>query len=165
MHLNMTKEVAALRKMTVQQLKAKYAEVFGDETRTGNKAWLIKRIAWRLQANSEGGLSERARQRALELANDSDVRTTAPKQRSPELNNVSISTIVTDAIKTDPRLPVPGTMLVRQYKGRSLHVNVLQRGFEFEGEVFKTLSAVARAITGQHCNGYHFFRLGKDTNQ
>jgi hypothetical protein len=165
MHLNMTKEVAALRKMTVQQLKAKYAEVFGDETRTGNKAWLIKRIAWRLQANAEGGLSERARQRALELANDSDVRTTAPKQRSPELNNVSISTIVTDAIKTDPRLPVPGTMLVRQYKGRSLHVNVLQRGFEFEGEVFKTLSAVARAITGQHCNGYHFFRLGKDTNQ
>lgn len=165
MHLNMTKEVAALRKMTVQQLKAKYAEVFGDETRTGNKAWLIKRIAWRLQANAEDGLSERARQRALELANDSDVRTTAPKQRSPELNTVSISTIVTDAIKTDPRLPVPGTMLVRQYKGRSLHVNVLQRGFEFEGEVFKTLSAVARAITGQHCNGYHFFRLGKDTNQ
>jgi hypothetical protein len=165
MHLNMTKEGAALRKMTVKELKAKYAEVFGDETRTGNKAWLIKRIAWRLQANAEGGLSERARQRALELANDSDVRTTAPKQRFSELNNVSISTIVTDAIKTDPRLPVPGTMLVRQYKGRSLHVNVLQRGFEFEGEVFKTLSAVARAITGQHCNGYHFFRLGKDTNQ
>jgi hypothetical protein len=165
MHLNMTKEVAALRKMTVQQLKARYAEVFGDETRTGNKAWLIKRIAWRLQANAEGGLSERARKRALELANDSDVRTTAPKQRSPELNAVSVSTIVTDAIKADPRLPISGTVLVRQYKNRTLQVRVLQRGFEFEGEVFKTLSAVARAITGQHCNGYHFFRLGKDTNQ
>ena len=165
MHLNMTKEVAALRKMTVQQLKARYAEVFGDETRTGNKAWLIKRIAWRLQANAEGGLSERARKRALELANDSDVRTTAPKQRSPDLIAVSVSTIVTDAIKADPRLPIPGTVLVRQYKNRTLQVRVLQRGFEFEGEVFKTLSAVARAITGQHCNGYHFFRLGKDTNQ
>ncbi len=77
MHLNMTKEMTALRKMTVQQLKAKYAEVFGDETRTGNKAWLVKRIAWRMQANAEGGLSEQARKRALELANDSDVRTTA----------------------------------------------------------------------------------------
>lgn len=117
MHLNMTKEVTALRKMTVQQLKAKYAEVFGDETRTGNKAWLVKRIAWRMQANAEGGLSERARKRALELANDSDVRTTAPKHRLPELNSVSVSTIVTNAIRTDPRLPTPGTTLVRQYKG------------------------------------------------
>ena len=119
MHLNMTKEVTALRKMTVQQLKAKYAEVFGDETRTGNKAWLVKRIAWRLQANAEGGLSEQARKRALELANDSDVRTTAPKHRSPELNSVSVSTIVTNAIRIDPRLPTPGTTLVRQYKDRT----------------------------------------------
>ena len=119
MHLNMTKEVTALRKMTVQQLKAKYAEVFGDETRTGNKAWLVKRIAWRLQANAEGGLSERARKRALELANDSDVRTTAPNHRLPELNSVSVSTIVTNAIRTDPRLPTPGTILVSSRDHRS----------------------------------------------
>lgn len=91
--------------------------MFGDETRTGNKAWLVKRIAWRMQANAEGGLSEQARKRALELANDSDVRTTAPKHRLPELNSVSVSTIVTNAIRTDPRLPTPGTTLVRQYKG------------------------------------------------
>jgi hypothetical protein len=41
-------------------------------------------------------------------------------------------------------------------------VTVLPTGFEFEGDVFKSLSAVAKAVTGQHCNGYHFFRLGTE---
>ncbi|MFM7056607.1 MAG: DUF2924 domain-containing protein [Planctomycetota bacterium] len=54
--------------MTVKELRAKFADVCGDETRSGNRAWLIRRIAWRLQANHEGGLTERARQRARELA-------------------------------------------------------------------------------------------------
>ena len=66
MSLSIGKEVATLRKMTVKELRMKYAELFDDETRTGNKAWLIKRIAWRMQAQAEGGLSERARQRASE---------------------------------------------------------------------------------------------------
>ena len=59
MSLNVGKEVSALQRMTVKQLREHYAEVFGDETRTGNKAWLVKRIAWRLQVMAEGGLSER----------------------------------------------------------------------------------------------------------
>ena len=78
MSLNVGKEVAALQRMTVKQLRERYAEVFGDETRTGNKAWLVKRIAWRLQAMAEGGLSTRARQRAAELATEADIRMTPP---------------------------------------------------------------------------------------
>ena len=70
MNLNVGKEVAALQRMTVKELRAKYAEVFGETTRAGNKPWLVKRIAWRLQSLVEGDLSERARQRAAELAND-----------------------------------------------------------------------------------------------
>ena len=61
MALNVTHEVAALQRMTVKELRAKFADVCGDETRSGNRAWLIKRIAWRIQANHEGGLTERAR--------------------------------------------------------------------------------------------------------
>lgn len=80
MALNIVKEVAAMRKMTVNELREKYGEVFGDGTNARNKDWLVKRIAWRMQANEEGGLSERARRRALELANDADLRTTAPKE-------------------------------------------------------------------------------------
>lgn len=77
MSMNVGKEVAALQRMTVKELRARYAEVFGDETRTGNKAWLVKRIAWRIQALAEGDLSERARRRAAELANDADLRAVA----------------------------------------------------------------------------------------
>jgi hypothetical protein len=56
--------------MTLKELRAKFADVCGDETRSGNRAWLIKRIAWRMQANHAGGLTERARQRDRELVRD-----------------------------------------------------------------------------------------------
>src|SRR5262245_22684873 len=82
MHLNVGKEVAALQRMTVKELRARYGEAFGEETNANNKGWLIKRIAWRLQALAEGGLSERARQRATELANDADLRLSPPKAKA-----------------------------------------------------------------------------------
>jgi len=72
MDLNVEKEVVALRQMTVPQLREKYRDVFGHETRSRHKAFLIKRIVWRLQALAEGDLTERARRRAEELANDAD---------------------------------------------------------------------------------------------
>ena len=80
--LNVAKEVATLQRMTVRELRIRYADVFGEETKAGNKPWLIKRIAWRLQSLEEGDLSERARQRAAELANDADVRLSPPKPKS-----------------------------------------------------------------------------------
>jgi len=61
MHRNVATEVAALRRMTTGQLRHRYAEAFGETTNANNKAWLVKRIAWRLQALAEGDLSERAR--------------------------------------------------------------------------------------------------------
>jgi hypothetical protein len=74
MHLNVGKEVAALQRMTVKELREKYAEAFGEETNANNKVWLVKRIAWRIQALAEGDLSEHARRRAAELANDADLQ-------------------------------------------------------------------------------------------
>mgnify|MGYP001308335357 CR=1 FL=1 len=165
MHLNVGKEVAALHRMTVRELRARYAEVFGDETRAGNKAWLVKRIAWRLQSLAEGDLSERARQRAAELANDADVRLSPPKVKPT--TPAPATRTKTSAVPTthDDRLPPPGTIITRDYKGHTLQIKVLPKGFEFEGEVYKSLSAVAKVITGQHCNGYFFFRLRKEQNQ
>jgi len=64
MGLNIPKEVGAMKRMTTRQLKDRYEDVFGEVCRSNHKQWLIKRIAWRLQANEEGDLSERARQRA-----------------------------------------------------------------------------------------------------
>jgi hypothetical protein len=156
-------QVAALKHMTVAELRARYAEVFGETTQAGHRTWLIKRIAWRLQALAEDDLSERARRRAAELANDADLRLAPPKnnpanpgEHLPALPNPE---------KPDQRLPPPGNMLVRSYKGRTLHVHVLTQGFEFEGTRYPSLSAVAKAVTGCHCNGFLFFRLARQGEQ
>ena len=162
MELNLAKEVAALERMTTKQLQEKFAVVFGEPTRANNRTWLFRRIVWRLQAQAEGDLSERARARAAELANDADLRMNPPKVKvmATEIAGPVVNGTLTE--KADDRLPLPGTVITRNYKGQTLQVKVLANGFEYAGEVYKSLSAVAKAVTGQHCNGYHFFRLAKE---
>jgi hypothetical protein len=155
--MNIGKEIAALKRMTVAELRGKYAQVFGEGTRSRHKEFLWKRIAWRLQANAEGGLPERARQRAKELAADADVRLTAPSVAPATDGPAKVAAV---HFSQDGRLPMPGAVITRQYKGQTVEVRVLPDGFEYAGEVYRTLSAVAKAVTGTHWNGYHFFRLG-----
>lgn len=159
--LNIAKEVAAMERMTVDQLRSKFVEVFGEGTNSRHKQWMIKRIAWRMQANVEGGLSERALRRAMELANDADLRLTAPRERKLEPNAGERTVSVAAAIKPNTSL-LPGTVLKREYKGRTIRVTVLADGFEFEGERYKSLTAVAKTVTGKHWNGFHFFGLRRD---
>ncbi|WP_425619080.1 DUF2924 domain-containing protein [Anatilimnocola sp. NA78] len=156
--LNIDKEVTAMQRMTVDELRGKFAEVFGEATTGRNKEWLIKRIAWRMQANAEGGLSERARRRAMELANDADLRVTAPRQRR-SIDGADERTKTVPAKIAAATHLLPGTMLKRDYKGRTIRVIVLDDGFECEGERYKSLTAVAKAVTGKHWNGFHFFGL------
>ena len=77
--LDVATELANLEKKSSGELAEVYAELFHETCRSRNKTWLIRRILWRMQANAFGDLSERARQRAAELANDAEVRTTPPK--------------------------------------------------------------------------------------
>jgi hypothetical protein len=158
MHVNVAKELAALEAMSVGELRAKYAQVFGEETRAGNKTWLVKRIIWRLQALAEGDLSERARRRAAELVQDADLRLFPPRVAKDAPVSASGNGKAGRRIPMDSRLPLPGTILTRWYKGQTLKVQVLRHGFEYEGRVYKSLSAAARAITGSHTSGYLFFR-------
>jgi hypothetical protein len=161
MEINVGKEVAALDRMTVGELRTRYAEVFGEATNAHHKQWLVRRIIWRMQANAGGDLSDRARQRARELANDADLRVSAPKTITPGTKATTADhNKPTLRIASDRRLPMPGTIITRKYKDQTLQVRILKQGFEFEGETYKSLSAVAKAITGSHCNGYLFFRLG-----
>jgi Protein of unknown function (DUF2924) len=164
MKLNIAREVAAMRRMTMKGLRARYAEAFGETTNANNRVWLIKRVAWRLQAQAEGDLSERAKQRAAELADDADLRLSPPKTPA---GPAAPERTVTEVLKfeTDNRLPPPGTVITRPYKGEDLQVKVLSDGFEFEGQVYRSLSAVAKAITGQHCNGFLFFRMKREVAQ
>ncbi len=148
-------EIANLERMTTSQLVSKYETLIGEQCRSRHKRYLIRRISWRLQANSEGGLSERALKRAKELAVESEIRVTPPRTRD-ETNS-------TDAVQVSPvrdlRLPPSGTFIEREYKGRSLRILVLENGFEYEGRRYKTLTAVANAVTGSHVNGFQFFHL------
>ena len=159
------RQLAELQRLTTPQLRSRYAEVFGEHTPANNRPWLLKRIAWRLQALAEGGLSERARRRAAERANDADLRLNPPVPRRPAAAAAAPATPRTEPAAADKRLPPPGTILTRNYKGASLQIQVLARGFAYQGQVFKSLSAVAKVITGSHCNGIWFFRLTHQGDQ
>jgi hypothetical protein len=147
--------------MGLRDLRARYAEAFGEQTTANNKQWLLKRITWRLQALVEGDLSERARRRAAELANEADLRLSPPKvvEAPAPADRTRILPITVG--RGDP-LPPPGAQIVREYKNETLRVTVLPDGFEFDGERYKSLSAVAKAITGQHMNGRAFFGIAKE---
>jgi hypothetical protein len=156
--MNVDQEIAALRRLSLAELRGRFARLFGEESRTNNRIWLIKRLAWRMQALAEGDLSERARQRAAELANDANLRLGAP--RPSRLAGASRHGRPSSSPMSRAYAALrPGTVLGRSYKGQILQVTVLELGFQFEGVVYPSLSAVAKVITGSHCNGRHFFRL------
>lgn len=157
---NIEATIDALRRQTVTQLRAKYLEVFGEPTHSGNKDFLFKRIAWRIQSLAEGGLSERAKKRAEELARDADIRTTLPRPPRAQADATGRTRNLTaPRVTAHDRIPIAGTVLTRKYRGRQVEVKVLPQGFEYEGNVYRSLSAVAKAVTGSHWNGHLFFGL------
>jgi len=161
MQIDIDKEVALLQRMTVGQLREKYEEVWEEPTNIRNKQLLVKRIAWKMQANIEGDISQRARRRAADLACGTDIRTTAPKATKSVTKPAGDTVTGFVQPEEDNRLPPPSSELERVYKGEKYVVLVLENGFEYDGAIYKTLSAVAKKISGQHCNGYHFFNLNK----
>jgi hypothetical protein len=154
--------------LTVPELRRRYLEVFGEPTRCGHKRHLVRRLAWRLRALAEGDLSQRARRRAAELANDADLRLHPPSPPTPlsprragamaAVTRGPVGSAAAAAVP-DARLPMPGTLLRRRYKGRTVVVQILAKGFEYGGARYSSLSAVARAVTGSHWNGFLFFGL------
>jgi len=156
-------QLAALREMTVGQLRDRHREVFGEPTRSRNKDYLIKKLAWRIQELAEGGLSDRALAKIDELAADVPIRwRRAPAPRTmPSPDTASEEPV----IERDPRLPPPGTVLTRTYKGVDHQVTVLTEGFEYQGECHASLSQIARTITGTNWNGYLFWGLKRRTKR
>ena len=122
--------IEELRRLSVPALKREYKEVFGQETRSSHKQYLFRRIAWQLQVQLEGGLSERAVDRAIQIADDADLRSVGPKGfwSWPEQAQ-KIQSIPHSGAHRDGRLPKPGTMLTRRHKGRDVVVQVLEEGF------------------------------------
>ena len=150
-------EIRQLTGMAAGALRQRYREVFGEETRSGNRRWLERRIAWRIQSQAEGGLSARAKRLAEELVREEDLRVRPPRERmtiqSPEPGRRS---------GRDPRLPMPGSVLTRRHGGVEHRVHIHADDFEYDGKRYRSLSAIAHAITGSHWNGFHFFGLARE---
>lgn len=154
---DLSAQLAALDKLTVAELVEKYREVFGVPTRTRNKDYLRKRVAWRIQELAEGGLSEKALARIEQLAPEAPIRWRTP---------VSDADAAIEAPPSrDPRLPPVGSMLHRTHGGVDHQVTVLDDGFEYQGERYASLSRVARAIAGTPWNGFLFFGLRRRTEK
>ena len=155
MNAELNQNIMDLRDLTTAQLQRKYQELFGQASHSNHKDYLLRRVAWRLQALAEGGLSERARQYARAIATDADLRLCAPKksQSQPMIRVANASR------QLDPRVPPPGTQLIKRYKEETLTVTVLEEGYRYGERVYKSLSAIARQVTGTQWNGLVFFGL------
>ncbi len=148
---SVARELAALGTMSVGELAEKYREVFGEPTRTRNKEYLRKRIAWRVQERAEGGLSPRALEPSEQRAPEAPVRWRQPVSRKDG------ATVEPVTPARDPRLPGAGTVLTRVHDGVEHRVTVLEAGFEYNGKPYRSLSKIAGTITGTPWNGFLFF--------
>ena len=156
---DIARQIAELDGLTVNQLREKWEEVWQEPCRSRNKDNLRKRIAWKIQANAYGGLSQRALDRARELADETLLRVRYTRVPHPRPGDETV--VHRFAPTVESPLPVPGAVITRDYKGRKLIVTVQEKGFLFDGRIFKSLSAIAKVVSGTHWNGRLFFGLTK----
>jgi hypothetical protein len=134
-------QVAALKTTPTLGLKARWRELFAAEPPPYNRRFLESRLAYRIQELAYGGLKPETLKRLQALGEQLDG-----------------GNIVVRRTRVDDR-PIAGTRLIREWQGVEHCVTVLADGYEYQGRPYKSLSAVARAITGTRWNGWVFFGL------
>lgn len=144
---NTTKHIEGLKATSTEQLTALYRQYFGDRAAPGNRTFLIRQLAYRIQEQAMGDLPSAAKDKVEEL-----IRAYDPINRT-----VIRSDSRTTETGRDIRLPTPGSFITKIYKGKRIDVKVLEKGFEYQDTVYSNLSAVAKTITGAHWNGFVFF--------
>lgn len=144
----LTKQILDLQRLPAADLAERYHELFGRAPRVQNAAWLRRQVAWKLQERANGGVSSRSRCRLDELMAQLDLPiTTAPLPPKPVPSRPEGSS------------PAVGTTLVREWHGQTIRVEVRDDGYEWRGSRYRSLSALAKAITGTTWNGRLFFGL------
>lgn len=151
-------QLAALQGMTVAQLRDRWLALYGTPTASRNGPYLRKRLAWRIQEVAEGGLTPRARDR-IEAILDGHFLPDITRRAREAAQPVFPKAPAPAATARDPRLPPAGTVLRKVHRGEEHLVVVLDDGFEHRGVTYRTLTAVAKAITGAGWNGFLFFGL------
>lgn len=163
---------AALDRLSVPELAARYAELYGKPPRLRHKRYLVKRCAWKLQERELGGLSAVALARLEELI--AEIKIPDPPDRRVAIAKLEKRRARAAATQppTAPTAPPgrpdslrPGTIIAREWRGQMLRLTVLgDEGFELDGVVHASLSAAAKAVTGAHWNG-RLFWLGGDSSR
>jgi hypothetical protein len=133
--------LAALKAMSVNDMKAEWRKLFGTEAPNNSRPFLELRLAYRIQELAYGGLTK-STVRILDALAD-------------EYRGIAVR----KPVLVDPRKPIAGTKLIRGWAGIEHTVTVMRDGFEYEGRRYKSLSSIARAITGTRWNGWRFFGL------
>ena len=137
------RQLAELQTLSIGDLRERWRSLYGSEPPPSYKSkYLVRRLAYRVQELAYGGLSENARETLRQVADED-----AQARRRPS------------ARKRARNLPVAGTKLVREWNGQRFEVLVARDGFDFQGRRYRSLSAVAKAITGAHRSGPAFFGL------
>ena len=149
----MTDRILALQRMSTAELREEWRRVMGEEPRSFHRRWLWRRLAWAIQAKEYGGLSALAQRRLEELSVHAEAWMPLGKRAFRGLASEATP---------GPRQPEPGAMLTRRYRGRTIVVTVRQDGYEYEGKIYGSLTAVAKAVTsGSHQSGNAFFGLAR----
>ena len=148
-------EILGLKQKSLAEIQAKYKELFGQEPPSSNKVFLWRKIAYRMQELEHGSLSGAANSRIQELIKQYDPVNNKALRPASEAS----SSVLTRKNSRDIRLPIPGTVITKEYKGQALEVKVLEKGFEYKNKVFRSLTAIAKEVTSAHWNGFLFFNL------
>ena len=133
--------LAALKTTPTPDLKQQWRDLFATEPPPFNRRYLESRLAYRIQELAYGGLKPETVKRLERLGDELDG-----------------GNVVTRRIRSNLK-PIAGTRLIREYQGVEQVITVRQDGFEWQGRPYRSLSAIARAITGTRWNGWVFFGL------
>lgn len=149
-------EIMELKEKSLDELRAKYEELFpGQQAPSNNKVFLWRKIAYRIQELEHGGVSTENQSKIQELIQQYDpINNKALRSDTATENQPKKQRLI-----RDKRLPIPGTVIIKEYKGIKLEVKVLESGFEYNNKAYKSLTAVAKEVTSAHWNGYLFFKL------
>jgi hypothetical protein len=164
---SLAKDIGALQDLGLAELRVRYLAVYGEEARSKNLPYLRKKIAFRVQEQMEGGLSTAAQARIEELSSTEAASEPQRVVQRPPLTPAPGSSEKSDG--RDPRLPKAGSLVSREFKGFTHEVQVLESEFMYRGRYYRSLSAIAKEITGTPWNGFLFFGLigrgGRDGRQ
>ncbi len=156
---DVTRQIGELSTLRVAQLKSRLEQILGKPVRTNNRAYLIRKLAWSIRDKAEGHVVPRSLQELLDSG--PAVLPERWRERMAAATRPAAAPATAVNLDRDPRLPVPGTELVRRHRDRDHIVVIHEADFEYAGLRYRSLSAIAKQITGTPWNGMVFFGLAE----